>query len=343
VYYPRYLSVPGVLKFLDGFFMAAGCLPTLLRLKRRFGFHLIDAHFAYPDGYAATLLGRWLRSPVTITLRGTEVPLSRERHRRQLLCKALKRAVRIFSVSGSLKQHVVGLGIEACKIRVVGNGVDTAKFHPISREEARRELGLPQDSLVLISVGALVERKGFHRVIQVLPALCRVFPGLRYLIVGGAGPEGDWTQQLRQQVLESGLQDTVHFLGALPPEQLKVPLSAANVFVLATRNEGWANVFLEAMACGLPVVTTDVGGNTEVVSSGELGMIVPFGDSAALEQGLVRALQKPWDRKAIVKYAQENSWDKRVEVLVTEFCCLLEEPDTAYVSAPAGQGNRLSL
>jgi teichuronic acid biosynthesis glycosyltransferase TuaC len=76
----------------------------------------------------------------------------------------------------------------------------------------------------------------------------------------------------------------VHFLGALPPDELKWPLSASDVFVLATRNEGWANVFLEAMACGLPVVTTDVGGNAEVVCRDELGSIVPFGDRVALQQ-----------------------------------------------------------
>ena len=85
---------------------------------------------------------------------------------------------------------------------------------------------------------------------------------------------------------ELGLQERVHLLGNLPPEALKGVLSAADVFVLATRNEGWANVILEAMACGLPVVATDVGGNTEVISAPELGSIVPFGDGAELGAAL---------------------------------------------------------
>ena len=138
---------------------------------------------------------------------------------------------------------------------------------PPRRRETRRapSLELPSDAPVLVSVGALVERKGFHRVMECLPILRSRHPGLRYLIVGGASPEGDWSAVLRRRAQELGLQDCVVFLGPLAPERLKVPLSAADVFVLATRNEGWANVFLEAMACGLPVVTTDVGGNAEVV------------------------------------------------------------------------------
>lgn len=83
----------------------------------------------------------------------------------------------------------------------------------------------------------------------------------------------------------------------MPPDQLKIPLSAADLFVLATRNEGWANVFLEAMACGLPVVTTDVGGNAEVVCRSELGKLVPFNDQQALCQAIANALEVNWDRE----------------------------------------------
>jgi teichuronic acid biosynthesis glycosyltransferase TuaC len=111
----------------------------------------------------------------------------------------------------------------------------------------------------------------------------------------------------------------VHFLGALPPDELKWALSAADVFVLATRNEGWANVFLEAMACGLPVVTTDVGGNAEVVCNDELGRIVPFGDAAALQQALAEALSRNWDRAAILEYARANQWDRRVAQLLRAY------------------------
>ena len=319
VRHPRFLSVPGAFKWLDGILMALGCLPTMLRLKRSFGFNLIDAHFAYPDGDAGTLLGKWLRVPVTITLRGTEVPLARDPLRRWRMIRALKRASRIFSVSASLKRHAESLGAASDRILVVGNGVDMAKFHRLPRQPARSRLGLPEGAPVLVSVGALVERKGFHRVMECLPALRQRFPGLRYLVVGGASPEGDWGAVLRQRAAELGLQDCVMFLGSVAPEELRVALSAANVFVLATRNEGWANVFLEAMACGLPVVTTNVGGNAEVVCRPELGSVVPFGDQPALCEALESALAGTWDRDVIVDYARANSWDQRVKVLAAEF------------------------
>lgn len=319
---PRFLSVPGAFKWLDGWSMALSCLPTLLRLKRGFGCNVIDAHFAYPEGYAATLLGTWLRIPVSVTMRGTEVPLALDPRRRRRMIKALQRATRIFAVSDSLKRHAASLGVADEKILVVGNGVDTAKFHRLDRQAARQRLGLSVDAPVLVSVGGLVERKGFHRVLECLPALRQRFPGLRYLIVGAAGPEGDWSARLRSSVIDLGLQDCAAFLGSVAPEELKVPLSAADVFVLATRNEGWANVFLEAMACGLPVVTTDVGGNAEVVSNANLGTLVPFGNADQLTLAIADALGRDWDRDAIVDYAKSNSWERRVGTLAEELAAI---------------------
>lgn len=319
VYFPRFLALPGLLRRLDGLSMALFSLPTVLRLRKTLGVNLIDAHFAYPNGYAATLLGRWLKLPVTITLRGTETGHVRKPALRKCVVAALARGNRVFAVSDSLKRMAVGLGIADAKIRVIGNGVDLARFKPMPRDEARRRMSLPQHARVLISVGGLVERKGFHRVIDCLPELARRFPDIVYLVVGGPSPEGDMTAALKQQVQRLGVADRVVFTGPMAPEELSLPLSAADVFVLATRNEGWANVFLEAMACGLPVVTTDVGGNAEVVCRNELGSVVPFGDASALRIAVEHALDSDWDRDAIRAYAMDNSWDKRVDVLVSEF------------------------
>lgn len=319
VWFPRFVSVPGALKGWDGLAMALAAWPRLARLKRAGRLDLIDAHFAYPDGYAATLLGRWLGVPVTITLRGTEQRQAHDPALAPKLRAALQRATQVFAVSESLRQVALGLGIAADKVRVVGNGVDLARFNPLPRAEARAALGLAADAPVLVSVGGLCERKGFHRVIERLPALRERFPGLVYLVVGGPSPEGDLGPQLRAQVAAAGLGDAVRFLGPLPPDALRGPLSAADVFVLATRNEGWANVFLEAMACGLPVVTTAVGGNAEVVCRAELGHVVPFGDGPALEAAVADALARDWDADTIRRYAAANTWDRRVAELVAVF------------------------
>src|SRR3569623_1129123 len=177
--------------------------PAASRLPHE-GARLIDAHFGYPDGDAATRLGRWLGLPVTLTLRGTEVPHSRNPVLRRQLVRALGAAARVFTVSGSLRQLALDLGVDASKTEVVGNGVDTHVFHPVDRVAARARFDLPDRAQVLISVGGLVERKGMHRVIDCLPPLMARHPDLHYLIVGGGGGEGDLRAELEAQVARLG-------------------------------------------------------------------------------------------------------------------------------------------
>jgi glycosyltransferase involved in cell wall biosynthesis len=239
------------------------------------------------------------------------------------LREVFRDAARVITVSDSLRRLAVTLGLAEERGQVVGNGVDADRFVPVPRQAARARYHLPTNAKVLITVGGLVERKGFHRVIACLPELLKSHPDLHYLVVGGPCPEGDMSQALKAQVASLGLEERVHFLGPVQPDELNWPLSAADVFVLSTRNEGWANVILEAMACGLPVVASDVGGNSEVVCRPELGEIVPFDDHAALIGALDRALAKAWDASTLRAYAEENSWDNRVEGLVHIFLSTL--------------------
>jgi glycosyltransferase involved in cell wall biosynthesis len=336
---PRFLSVPGVLRRFDGLSMALGAWRTVRQLKSEGRADVIDAHFAYPDGYAASRLGRWLGLPFTVTLRGTEPRHAADAALRPRLVNALHAAARVFAVSGSLREFAIGLGASPERTQVVGNGVDLQEFRPIDRAEARAQLGLPTDAQVLVTVGGLVERKGFHRVIDCLPGLLAAHPQLHYLIVGGPGPEGNCSSMLRDRVEALGLAERVHFVGPLPPQELRLPLSAADVFVLASSNEGWANVLLEAMACGLPVVATDVGGSAEVVARDDLGIVVPFGDAAALQGALDRALRTGWDRGRIRAYAEENQWDRRVRALVEAFRRLAPAPAAAPAARqPVAEG-----
>jgi glycosyltransferase involved in cell wall biosynthesis len=336
VYRPRYLSVPGVLKRFDGWLMALGARATVHRLRREGRADIIDAHFAYPDGYAAVRVGRAMGTPVSVTLRGTEVRHARDPALRPRLATALQGATRVFAVSSSLRAMALELGLPPGRALVVGNGVDATYFSPLPRADARRALRLPVDARVLVTVGGLVERKGFHRVIACLPQLLARFPTVHYLVVGSAGPEGDFSAELHRQVAAGGLQERVHFLGGLPREGVQQALSASDVFVLSSRNEGWANVLLEAMACGLPVVASDVGGNAEVVCRPDLGVIVPFDDHTALCDALETALGTDWDRAAIRRYAEENDWRTRVAVLLAEFRSMAgATPATAVESAHA--------
>lgn len=326
VHRPRFLCIPGVLKWTDGFLMAVSIYLKARHLVARHRLNVLDVHFGYPDGFAGALLARWLRLPMVLTLRGKEERQTRTSVRSGLAF-AVRAAQRLIAVSEALKAVALELGADPARATVIGNGIDLHKFVPVPQSLARAELKLPADARVIVSVGTLVERKGFHRVLDCLPELLKRHPTLHYLIVGGSGPEGDMALQLHEQVRSLGLEDRVQFLGPLPADRLKVPLSAGDVFVLATSYEGWANVFLEAMACGLPVVSTRVGGNAQVVNSTDLGELVPFGDRAALTAAIDAALARSWDRARIRAYAEQNSWDTRIPILVDGFRGLVEVAD----------------
>lgn len=333
VHRPRWFSVPGVLKRFDGRMMAIGSMRCMRRLQREFGATLIDAHFLYPDGWAATRIGRRLGLPVTITIRGSKDEWLIGTDRERYLVEAMTEASRLFAVSEALKRGVaMRLGIDPDKVSVIGNGVDLAKFTPVDKREARRRLGIAADAKVLIGVGGLIPRKGFHRVIRLLPELRNRHPGLVHLIVGGGATQADMRAELQALARAQGVSDVVRFCGIQPPEDLKWFYGAADVFALATEHEGWANVFLEAMACGLPVITTRVGGNAEVVCSNVLGELVDWWDSERFLDALDRALASHWDSKAIIAHARSNTWDDRVKRLVSEFEAL-----ATHGTQPAGE------
>jgi glycosyltransferase involved in cell wall biosynthesis len=308
VYYPGVLSFPGFLKSLDPLFMYRSLLGPLKRLKKDYPFEILDAHFGYPDGVAAGFLARRFRVPYLITLRGSEFVFMRTAARARQMRWAFKNASKVVCVSEALASIARDLDTPEDKIRVVPNGVNLDRFYPRDRAECRKKLNLSEETTVLLSVGGLVKRKGFHRVIEVLPRLREVYPNLVFLAVGSATVEGDFSQELNNQVKRLGLEEMVRFEGQQDPDDLPTYYSAADLFVLSTWHEGWGNVFLESLACGTPVVTTDVGGNKEVISSDALGLVIPFGEPDKLLEALKVGFEKEWNREEIISYARERSW-----------------------------------
>lgn len=332
VYHPRFFCVPGFFKWTDAWFQALGSLRVMRRLKKEFGFDIIDAHFVYPDGVAAHLLGRWLKIPYTITLRGSLNRFgSSILHRRQIK-KALNDASRIFTVSESLRREALAWGQDPAKVQMIGNGVDLDRFRPEDKLESRKMLGLPEKAKILISVGGLTERKGFHRIIELMPDLLEKHPDLHYVIAGGANPEGNNRARLESLIQDLGLQSRVHLLGAVDPDELRYVYSSGDIFVLATSFEGWANVLLEASACGLPIVATNVGGNAEVVSSEDVGILVPYGDQQALKDAVLMALSRTWDRDGILDHARSHSWENKIPGLVSSFLDINAQHKKFYFS-----------
>lgn len=309
--HPTFFYVPAFLKVLDGVFLFLSVLPRVRRLRRDFRFDLIDAHFGFPDGVAAVLLGRWFQRPVVITLRGSEHQFVQFRLRRMAMGWALRRAARVIALSRPLAALAEGLGVEPQRIEVIENGVDTDRFRPTTTAEGRRLVGIQHTGPMIICIGHLVPLKGFHRVIAALAELRSEFPALMLVIVGGpAAASGKYPQQLHQLVQDLQLSRHVVFTGAVPSEQVALWLSASNLFVLCSDREGCPNVVWEAMACGRPVVSPKVGAVADMVPR-EAGILFETPDDRrALLESVSLALKIDWDLARIRQHAEEHTWEK---------------------------------
>jgi glycosyltransferase involved in cell wall biosynthesis len=319
VYHPRFFSLPRYGKFLDGLLYAASLISHLARLRRRFSFEVIDAHFAFPDGVAAVLLARVFRCPVVVTLRGSIVRLSGYRLHRPQLRWALNRAERVVAVADYLRKVAVGIGVPTNRIRVIPNGVDLVSFAPTDRAQARRACGLPEDRTILLTVAALYSWKGQHMVVETLPRLRERYPDILYVMVGAPRVEEEtYVPALKLRIAALGLEEHVRFVGPQPHAEIGGWINAADLFVLPTRSEGCPNVLLESLACGVPVVATDVGGVPEIIRHGRDGLLTPYGDLPALREALQGVLEHRWDRGALVRRAREFDWADTAEQALEE-------------------------
>jgi glycosyltransferase involved in cell wall biosynthesis len=207
-------------------------------------------------------------------------------------------------VCEALKEAMLKLGSASESTRAIGNGVDLKRFSPVDRGVARRRLGIPEDAEVIVSVGNLVPVKGHQFLIPAIAELASRHPRIRLYVVG----EGYSRSKLEELARQRNIQNSIVFLGRKPNEELKDWYSAADVSCLTSSREGWANVLLESLACGTPVVATRVWGAPEVINSPELGILVDQSISSITE-GIDAALQKHWDREALVSYAASRTWD----------------------------------
>ncbi len=301
VHHPRFPVIPRIGMTAAPALLYRASLPFVRRLLAN-GCRVdaIDAHYMYPDGVAAVWLGRKLGLPVVVTCRGTDVNLIPSyRIPRRLISSAIAGAAGLITVSAALRDAVLELGAAPEKVAVLRNGVDTSLFvPPADRDAARAAIGLARPTV--ISVGHLIERKGHHLVIEAL----RDLPEWGAIIVG----EGPERHRLTALIEANGLTDRVRLIGARPHAELPALYGAADVLVLASSREGWANVLLEAMACGTPVIATNMWGNPEVVRSPEAGVIVER-EPALIGAGLRQLWANRPDRAATRAYAEQFSWD----------------------------------
>jgi teichuronic acid biosynthesis glycosyltransferase TuaC len=314
VYHPRYLVTPKVGMGSYGRWMSKGARETVLAIHRKNPIDLIDGHYVYPDGTAAVDLGRELGVPVILSARGTDLNLYPQFPRiRPLIQKNLERCAHLICVCSELKDTAMELGMPEARISVIGNGVDATVFHPGDKAAARKKLNLPADRKIFLAVGQLIERKGFHLLIEALAMLER---GDAILVLVG---KGEYHDTLKSLAAKLGLADRVLFPGSQLNRDLPIWYQAADVFALASSREGWPNVVCEALACGLPVVATKIAGIPEIVDGPGLGILVSERSAKALAPAMKASLEKDWDNAAISAKGMARTWDSVSDQLLPLF------------------------
>lgn len=302
VYHPRYFVLPKIGMTMAPASIARSVLPVARRIiESGFDFDLIDAHYYYPDGVAAASVAKALGKPFVVTARGTDLSLiPRYPTPRRMIVETAHQASASIGVCRALMDSLADLGANPEKLHVFRNGVDLERFRPEQRRAARNRLGLPQDKTIFLSVGHLVERKGHHVAVEAVAAMPHAL-----LCIIGEGPE---QAALRALVGRLGIADRVRFVGTVDNVDLRWWYSAANTLVLCSSREGWANVLLESMACGTPVLATNIWGTPEVVAAPEAGVLM----QARTPQALVQAYQQLQARTipdgATRSYAEGFSW-----------------------------------
>lgn len=285
--------------------MAAALLPMLRQLRRDFPFDVIDAEFFWPDGPAAMRLARALGVPFSVKSRGSDIYLWGDRPGiGGQIVEAGAAAGGLLAVSQSLKDEMVSRGLPGDKIKVHHTGVDLDRFRSIERGPAKAALGV--SGPLIASVGALIERKGQAFALDAVAQL----PGATLVLIGD-GPD---RPSLERQARALGIGNRVRFLGSRPPQEVAELLAAADVMLLPTRAEGIANVWVEALACGTPVVTCDAGGARDVIDRPEAGRIVAR-EGAALAAAMADLLANPPAQQDVRKAAERFSWDRNAREL----------------------------
>lgn len=298
--HPRHPVVPRIGMAAAPWLMAAALYPHLKALQRTLDFDVIDSYYLYPDGVAAGLLARMLGKPFLMSALGTDVSLiPRYRLERRMILDAVARAAAVTTVCGALRDELVALGAAPDKVTVVEHGVDLVLFSPpADRAALRASLGLAGPTI--LSVGHLIDRKGHDLAIRAVAGLAGAT-----LLIAGDGPR---EAALRALAAELGVAERVRFLGHVDQQRLPGLYGAADVAVNCADREGIANVLLEAIACGTPLVATPVWGSPEVVKVPEAGRLSADRSAEAIRAGIAALLADLPDRAATRRYAERYDW-----------------------------------
>jgi glycosyltransferase involved in cell wall biosynthesis len=318
VHRPTFPLIPSFGGRINPALIARAVLPLARKLHRETAFDIVDAQFFYPDGPAAARIASDLGLPLSIKARGADIHYwgARPFALRQML-DAGRQAAGLLAVCGALADDMASISLPRDKIVLHYTGLDRDRFRPLQHAQLRRRLGrelgieLPEGAPVLATVGALIPRKGQALVIEALSHL----PGDTILLLVGRGEDAAALQSLASV---RGVAERVHFLGSLDHDLVPLVLSAADAMVLPSSSEGLANAWVEALACGTPLVITDAGGARELVTAPEAGRIVAR-DPLTIADGVRALLADPPLREDVAALAARFSWQANAEALAAYY------------------------
>lgn len=336
VHHPKYLVIPRFLKWFDALSYFLAVLHVIRGIEREGSFEpdVIDVHWTYPDIVAGCWLAYSRRKKLLVTVRGRKALYPGEVSlRRCMLAYCLRRADVVVALSDELKELVIELGVPADRVRTILNGVDRTGFFARPAAECRQRLGIAAGKSVLVSVGSLIEGKGHHHLVRMMPALSRM-RDVQLYIIGGRRRAGDMSATLCTMIAELGLSN-VRLISEVDHAALADWYGAADLFCLATRGEGCPNVVLEALACGTPVVCTAVGATRELVTDGVNGFLIEAGRIDQFGPAIDRALSWNWDRKQIADAMDRWGWARCADEVMDTYRSALEARSPGVLTSRA--------
>jgi teichuronic acid biosynthesis glycosyltransferase TuaC len=319
VFWPRFPLLPAVgWRFNPAFAYHAGKRVLVDLIADGFCPDVIDCEFFWPDGPAAVRLGQAFGIPVSIKARGSDIRLwGAKPAARRLMVDAANAADGLLAVSESLKADMVAIGMPEEKIRVHRTGIELDRFHPVERSAAKASFGV--SGPLLLAVGNLVALKRFELVI----GAAELLPDATLFIAG----EGRERRKLEALIAERGLSARVRLLGGVHHADMPALMAAADVFVHASSSEGLANVWVEALASGTPVVTANVGAAAEVVDRAEAGTLIDDARPEVFAEAIRAVLEAPPAPEAVRASALRFDWKNNTGALHAHLLALVSGPE----------------
>ncbi len=295
----NYPGLPVVTRGWNGHIASQYLTPRV----RRFKPDVVLAYWVYPDGYAGIRTARALGVPCVIGALGSDIHV-RSGVNVKMTQRVIDEMDAMITVSEAMRQYSIReFRADASKVHTIVNGFNTKVFRPMDPAAVRAKWGVKPDEKLIVYVGRFVEAKGMRELVSAFQTLAAADPKVTLAMVG----DGVMRDELMALLASTGLRDRLHLPGGQPPEQVAEWVNAGDVCTLPSWSEGYPNSVVEGVACGRPVVASDVGGTREILNA-DNGILVPRKDPKRLAEALREALDRPWDHAAIAA-AMKRTWD----------------------------------